>query len=212
MLSEEKDDQVITMVIEMLPSMSRENTALRMRLQKQLKARFGQSSEKVPGAQISLFLEIMGADDIEGDETQTPDAEAWRGDKELAKHLDEKNAREKENRRRGRNPLPKHLPREVIVLSVAKSHRICSACGSKKQCIGHDKSEVLEWVPGSFKVLVFAREKIACRRCQGRVSIAPVADKVIEGGLPGPGLLDVVARIHRILMAIYTGSRHWARC
>jgi hypothetical protein len=56
MLVQEQGDQVINMVIEMLLTMSRENTALQMRLQKQLKSRFGQSSEKVSGAQLSLFL------------------------------------------------------------------------------------------------------------------------------------------------------------
>jgi len=211
MLAEEKDDQVITMVIEMLLCMSRENTALQMRLQKQLKARFGQSSEKVSGAQLSLFLKIMGADDAEDDETETPDAEAWREDKELAKHFDEKKEREKEKRRHGRNPLPKHLPRKEIILPVAKSHRICSECGSKKQCIGHDKSEVLEWVPGSFQVLVYAREKLACRRCQGKVSIAPVADKVIEGGLPGPGLLaEVILKKYKYALPLWRQAEFFA--
>ena len=33
---------------------------LQVRLQKLLKARFGQSSEKVSGIQLSLFLELMG--------------------------------------------------------------------------------------------------------------------------------------------------------
>lgn len=135
----------------------------------------------------------MGADDTGGDEAETPDAEAWREDEVLAKHFDDKAARKKKSRRRGRNPLPEHLPREEIVLSVPKPHRVCSVCGSTKQCVGHHKSEVLEWVPGSFKVLVFACEKIACKPCQGEISIAPVADKIIEGGLPAPGLLAEVA-------------------
>lgn len=57
---------------------------------------------------------------------------------------------------------------------------------------GHERSEVLEFVPATFKVLVHLRHNAACRRCGDGVVTAPTADKVIEGGLPGPGLLAEV--------------------
>lgn len=211
MLARQQGDEAINLVIEMLITMSRENTALQMRLQKLLKARFGQSSEKVSGAQLSLFLELMGADDTENDETPPPDADAWRTDEELRKHFEEEEKRKKKARRRGRRPLPTDLPREEITLPVSESHRVCSVCGSEKRCIGHDKSEVLEWIPGSFKVLVFSREKLACKPCQGEVVIAPVADKVIEGGLPGPGLLtEIVLKKYKYAQPLWRQAEFFA--
>ena len=194
MLAQERGEEAIRLMMEMFTTMSRENTELQLRLQKQLKARFGQSSEKVSGAQLSLFLEMLGVDESEAEEEPQPDADAdaWQKDAELEQHFEQRQRRKKQRRRRGRNPLPKNLPREEITLPVPQSHRVCSVCGNDKSCLGHDKSEVLEWVPGSFKVQVYAREKLACKPCQGSVTIAPVADKIIEGGLPGPALLTEI--------------------
>jgi transposase len=55
--------------------------------------------------------------------------------------------------------------------------------------MGHDISERLDYVPASLRVIRDMREKLACKPCQGSVSIAPVADKVIEGGMAAEGLL-----------------------
>jgi transposase len=79
-------------------------------------------------------------------------------------------------------------------------------CGAAKACIGHETSQVLEFVPARFKVVVYARAKYACRPCEGQVVIAPVAARPFEAGLPGFGLLaDVLVRkyadhapLHRI--------------
>ncbi len=64
-----------------------------------------------------------------------------------------------------------------------------ATCGGEKACIGYERSEVLEFVPASFKVIEYARAKCACRKCGQGVVIAPPAAKPIDGGLPGPGLL-----------------------
>ena len=49
-----------------------------------------------------------------------------------------------------RQPLPEHLPREVKTYSPPE--QICT-CGGRLRPLGQDVSEVLEWVPGSFKVM-----------------------------------------------------------
>jgi transposase len=58
--------------------------------------------------------------------------------------------------------------------------------------IGEDVSEVLELVPAHFRVQEHHRLKYACSRCKETVTTAPGPAKLIEKGLPGPGLLSHV--------------------
>ena len=50
-------------MIEMMTALKQENAQLSVRLKKSLKARFGQSSEAICGAQLSLFLGMLGVDE-----------------------------------------------------------------------------------------------------------------------------------------------------
>ncbi len=62
----------------------------------------------------------------------------------------------------------------------------------ERRDIGTDDSEVLDYEPGGFRVLLFRRARaVADCDCAGTPAfvIAPAADRVIDGGLPGPGLL-----------------------
>lgn len=49
-------------------------------------------------------------------------------------------------------------------------------------------TEVLEYVPGSFRVIRHVRPKLSCRCCES-VAQGPVPNLPIERGLAGPGLL-----------------------
>lgn len=51
----------------------------------------------------------------------------------------------------------------------------------------------LERIPAEMFVILDKREKLACRPCEQGVAVAPLPDKVIDKGRPGPGLLaDVI--------------------
>ncbi|WNG50104.1 IS66 family transposase [Archangium minus] len=100
-----------------------------------------------------------------------------------------KESRKKERKGHGRRPLPSSLPREQRVHQPPPEALRCEACGRDKTCCGQEKSETLEWVPGHFKVIEEVRPKYACRPCGDGLVVAPPADRVIEGGLPGPGLV-----------------------
>ncbi len=54
--------------------------------------------------------------------------------------------------------------------------------------LGEDVSEVLEYVPASFKVMRHVRPKLSCAGCE-RIVQAPAPSRPIERGLAGPGLL-----------------------
>ena len=88
--------------------------------------------------------------------------------------------------------LPDHLPREVVDHDLAEVEKSCPCCGETRQRIGCETSEQLEFVPAVLKVIEHRRWKYACRRCEEQVAIAPVPDKPIAKGLPGPGLFSSV--------------------
>ena len=85
-----------------------------------------------------------------------------------------------------RQALPEHLPREVK--TYAPKQEACAECGGRLRLLGEDVSEVLEWVPGSFKVIRHVRPKLSCAGCE-RIVQAPARSRPIERGLAGPGLL-----------------------
>ena len=88
-------------------------------------------------------------------------------------------------RRPARKPLPEHLPRETVMHAPQGD---CPSCGGALQRIGEDVSEMLEYVPASFKVIRHVRPKLACRCCDCIVQ-QPAPIRPIDRGLPGPGLL-----------------------
>jgi len=58
--------------------------------------------------------------------------------------------------------------------------------------IADEVTEVLEYVPSSFKVVEHVRPKMSCRACE-TIMQAPLPSLPIERGRPGPGLLAHVA-------------------
>ncbi|MCG8420874.1 MAG: IS66 family transposase [Proteobacteria bacterium] len=91
-------------------------------------------------------------------------------------------------KKRGRKPLPPDLPRDEIRV-VPTAEQLAEISG-KMTLVGEQKSEVLEYEPAQFKVLVYVGE--VWSNDEGQIVTAPVPDKVIDKGLPGPGLLTQV--------------------
>ena len=67
--------------------------------------------------------------------------------------------------RRVPRALPEHLPREIMVHAPASCS--CPECGAAMRELGEDVSEVLDYVPGHFKVIRHVRPKLACAKCAG---------------------------------------------
>lgn len=91
--------------------------------------------------------------------------------------------------RRTARALPAHLPRETVVHAPASC--TCPDCGKAMRALGEDVSEMLEYVPGYFKVIRHVRPKLSCTYC-ARVVQLPAPARPITRGLPGPGLLAQV--------------------
>src|SRR4051812_27031133 len=144
-----------------------------------LRSRYGPRSERVDPNQLSMF-DAGESDDTTPVATVSPEDGA---SLVIRGHL---------RRGGGRGRLPDHLPREVVDHDLADVEKLCPCCGETRQRIGCETSEQLEFVPAVLKVIEHRRWKYACRRCAEQVAIAPVPDKPIAKGLPGPGLLSSV--------------------
>jgi transposase len=186
MLAEGKTEQALGMVVGLLSLLLEKNAALELRLLKALRQRFGRTSEKLTGEQLSLFLAEM---ELEG--SGAADASPALVEQPAASQETSAPASPpaKDKKGHGRRPLPPHLPREQRVHMPPPEALHCGQCGQEKSRCGAEVSETLEWVPGYFKVIEEVRPKYVCRPCGEGLVIAPVPDRVIEGGLPGPGLL-----------------------
>jgi len=84
-----------------------------------------------------------------------------------------------------RRTLPADLPREEIVHAAPCS---CPECGGTLRLLSEDVSEMLEYVPGHYKVIRHVRPKLSCSNCQ-KIVQAAAPSRPIERGLAGPGLL-----------------------
>lgn len=150
---------------------------LRMQLAVLRRARFGRSSEKLDGDIEQLELLIGELEEGEAEAEARADAAGATGHGPV---------RARVRRQPVREPLPAHLPREVVAHDPPCT---CPGCGGTAfSRVGQDEREVLEYVPSSFKVIRHVRPKLSCRTCEGIVQ-EPMPPLPIERGRPGPGLI-----------------------
>lgn len=137
---------------------------------------FGRKSEKIARQidQLQLKLEEL--------ETERAEQEAEEQEPAASTPATPSTPRKKRSRR----PVPADLPRETKIHLPKES--CCPECGGMFAKLGEDISEMLEFVPASFKVVCHVRPKLSCTRCDVIVQ-APAPSRTIERGLPGPGLL-----------------------
>ena len=133
---------------------------------------FGRKSEKLTQQIEQLQLELEELHINQGERAQKAGAEA-----------PDKPARSAPHRR----PLPEHLPRDI------KEHlphdTSCPDCGGTWQRLGEDVSDVLEYVPASFRVIRHVRPRMSCSCCD-RMEQAPAVSRPIARSYAGPGLLS----------------------
>ena len=160
-----------------LKNQALEREQLKARLAKLLRQRFGSSSEKLRTSIDQLQL-ILG--DLEEDE-----AEAAPFGPEPGTSAPEPEAPSRPRRKPKRKPLPDTLPRDIVEHPTACA---CPKCGGALRRLGEDATEILEYVPGSFRVTRHVRPKMSCRCCES-ITQAPAPSLPIARGLAGPGLL-----------------------
>lgn len=96
--------------------------------------------------------------------------------------------------KRGRKPIPAHLPRIDVVHDIPEVEKTCP-CGCLLSRIGEEVSEKLDIIPAKMQVLRHIRPKYACKCCEGAlddgksVKIALPPAQIIPKGLASAGLL-----------------------
>ena len=135
------------------------------------RARFGASSEKLARVieQLELALGEREADEAAAQPIAT-----------------EPTSRNRKTEGPARQPLPPHLPREAVVHAPPATCPDCGGGTFLKRA--EDVTDVLEYVPASFRVIRHVRPRTVCRSCDRTVQAAPPR-LPIERGKPGPGLL-----------------------
>ena len=160
--------------------------ALRIRIAKLKKQKFGASSEKIEREieQLELVLEDLQIATAEAD-----DASSTEEDETLEQDppLEEAGvAPQKTPRRRPR--VSKDTPRERRELDPGEN---CPDCGGDLRVLGEDVSELLDMIAAQMKVIEIARIKKSCRRCE-RIVQEPAPSRPIPRSMAGPSLLAFI--------------------
>jgi len=175
---------------------------LQHRLQCLLRRFYGQSAERIDPKQMLLFKELLESacggptpPRPAAPESATTDPPARKG--------------------HGRRRLPADLPRRTIIHDLPEEEKCCPHCGERRQIIGREVTEQIDYVPPQISVLEHQQLKYGCRHCeQDAVESGPqitTAEKPlspIEKGLAAPGLLAYVIgeQVRRPLAAVPAGA------
>lgn len=174
-------DVLLGAVRSVLAAAHTENLQLTQKVAELLKKVYGRSSERISPNQLRLALADMRQEALV---EPVPDDEA---DLPADPPARESKPKRKPSNRNGRRPLPAHLPREEVTLLPTVEQRAGKGEMTK---VGEQRSEILEYVPAQFKVIVYVRETWSSPT--GEIVTAPVPNKIIDKGLAGPGLLTQV--------------------
>lgn len=151
--------------------------ALKVRIAKLRKQKFGPSSEKIEREieQLQLALEDL--------EVAAAAADCEPASEESAGASGE--PAEPVRRQRGKPRIDDETPRERLVLDPGTA---CPDCGGPLRLLGEDVSAVLDFVAARLKVTETARLKKSCRHCE-RIVQSPAPTRPIRRGMAGPSLL-----------------------
>lgn len=166
---------------------------MRMELARLKRRQFGRSSEQLDQqiTQLELTLEELEASATELAPAVTPPV-----------------ALPRERQQPVRRPLPAHLPRETVTHAAACR---CPGCGGELRAAGEDVAEMLEYLPGRFKVIRHVRPKFSCASCATLVQ-SPAPGRPIARGLAGPGLLaHVLVSKYADHLPLYRQAEIYAR-
>ena len=160
--------------------------ALRVRIAKLKKQKFGASSEKIEREieQLELALEDLMVAKAEADDTPPEEDEALKQGPPSTEEAEV--APEKTRRRRPR--VSQDTPRERRELNPGDT---CPDCGGDLRVVGEDVSELLDMIAAQIKVIEIARVKKSCRRCERMVQ-EPAPSRPIPRSMAGPSLLAYI--------------------
>jgi transposase len=180
---------------EQLLSRDHEIEHLKLLIAKLRRMQFGRKSEKVERQIEQLELKLEDLEENRAEAAQPPAIEP--------------SSSQPASSPKKRRALPDHLPREIQTHEPEQES--CPQCGGTLKTLGEDVSEILEWIPASFKVIRHVRPKLCCTGCDVIVQ-APAPSRPIDRGLAGPGLLaHVLTSKFADHLPLYRQSEIYAR-
>lgn len=158
--------------------------ALRTRIAKLQKQKFGASSEKIEREieQLELALEDLQVALAEAGDTPTDE------DVTTASEDPATQAAEPQEKQRRRPKVSQDTPRERRELDPGDN---CPDCGGDLRVLGEDVSELLDMIAAQLKVIEIARVKKSCRRCE-KIVQHPAPSRPIPRSMAGPSLLAFI--------------------
>lgn len=109
----------------------------------------------------------------------------------------------------GRKPLPASLPREERLIDIGEEQKICPCCQGALHRVGEERSEQLEYIPASIKVIETVRPKYTCRHCEKTAEttpfvIAPVPSSPIPKSMATASLLaQIICNKYQFGLPLY---------
>jgi transposase len=179
MLQQDRKEEALDLILGLLSKMLEKNTLLEFRLQMALRQLYRKKSEKLSGDQLLLFLsqlEPAQASKAQVETEPVPPTPPTPPNKPPAP-------------RPPRKPLPPHLRRVVRRIDPAPEQMVCGQCHARKEPMGFDVRETLEFQAAELYVLQEQLVKCVCKHCEEGVVRGEPTPKPIEGARPGPGLL-----------------------
>lgn len=183
-------DKELVIRSEQVASLASERDYLKAQVEMLRRMQFGQKRERFEGApnQIALPFEVLPAQ-VEQQQEEI---------KEKIEYV------RKRPNHHGRAALPAHLPVEEIEIHPEGDL-------SEMVCIGKEITDELECVPARFFIKRYIRYKYAPKSGEG-VLIGPLPERVIDKGIPGPGLLaSILTDKYLDHMPLYRQKQRFAR-
>lgn len=167
-----------------LEKQQREIERLQYRIDLLLRQRYGKKRDKIIPEGMQYLFDI------------DPEKADFLPEKPLEPTIEIKPYSRRKRGGGGRMTLPAHLERRPIEHDVPESDRTCTCCGKAYKQIGREVTEQLDYEPGSCFVNEHITLKYAadcdCPQCKPVVR-AEKPIQPIDKGLPGPGLMAIVA-------------------
>lgn len=178
-----------TLIVELFESLGKHEKSigrLQHTIEQLLKSRYGRKSERLEDIDPALLLPAMQdyLKEMQEEKNQEQKDSPVKTEKQKITYTRNKPKRKK---------LPTDLPRDIINYDLDESEKVCDCCGEQLHRIGEEKSEQLDYIPASLRVIEHVRFKYACKGCEQKVVTADKDRQPIEKGMAAAGLLAHVA-------------------
>lgn len=175
-------------VLDLMAQLEREFTErskVESLLRELLDAKRNRKSEQLSQDQLALFASLWQARQAEREAANTKERKDTDDDEPSQPGA----STDSQQKRGGRQPLPRHLKRERIVHDLKDEEKHCARCAQNLRLIGEETSERYEYVPASLTVVEDTCLKYACG-CTVRTAGKP--PQPIEKNTAGASLLAQV--------------------